>query len=54
MKPPVTVGAPLALTAIVSVLLGVYPNLGASAYALAWQAAEQVLGGGAIHATGGF
>ena len=51
---PAAVWAPLALTAIVSVLLGVYPNFGASAYALAWQAAEQVLGGMAAHATGGF
>jgi multicomponent Na+:H+ antiporter subunit D len=42
---PVTVWVPLALTAVMSVVLGVYPNLGASAYDLAWQAAERVLAG---------
>jgi multicomponent Na+:H+ antiporter subunit D len=51
---PVTVWLPLALTAIASVLLGVYPNLGASAYNLAWQAAERVLAGVAsAHLAGG-
>lgn len=44
---PVTVWLPLALTAVMSVILGVYPNLGASAYDLAWQAAERVLAGAA-------
>ncbi len=42
---PVTMWLPLALTAVMSILLGVYPNLGASAYDLAWQAAERVLAG---------
>ncbi len=40
---PATIWLPLALTALVSIILGVYPNLGASAYDLAWQAAERVL-----------
>lgn len=52
---PVTVWLPLALTAAVSVILGVYPNLGASAYDLAWQAAEHALAGVAsASAAGGF
>ncbi len=50
---PVTVWLPLALTAVVSIILGVYPNLGASAYDLAWQAAERVLAGTASASTAG-
>jgi multicomponent Na+:H+ antiporter subunit D len=51
---PVTVWLPLALTAIASVLFGVYPNLGASAYNLAWEAAERALAGAAAaHLAGG-
>ncbi len=42
---PVTVWLPLALTALLSIVLGVYPNLGASVYHLAWQASESVLAG---------
>lgn len=52
---PVTVSLPLALTAAVSILLGVYPNFGASTYDLAWQAAERVLASAAAAgAAGGF
>jgi len=52
---PVTVSLPLVLTAVVSVLLGVYPNFGASTYDLAWQAAERVLASAAsAGAAGGF
>jgi len=42
---PATVWISLALTATASILLGVYPNLGVSAYNLAWQAAEHALAG---------
>jgi multicomponent Na+:H+ antiporter subunit D len=50
---PITVWLPLALTALVSVALGIYPNLGASMYSIAWQAAERVLAGAVPASTAG-
>ncbi|MGQ4808851.1 Na(+)/H(+) antiporter subunit A [Candidatus Entotheonellaceae bacterium PAL068K] len=38
---------PLALTAVISVILGVYPNAGPAFYQLAWAAAERVMLAGA-------
>ncbi len=49
---PAIVWLPLALTAIVSIALGVFPNLGASAYDLAQQAAARVLAASASVAGG--
>ena len=40
---PVLLWAPLAFTAVISVILGIYPNAGAQMYQLAWQATESVL-----------
>ena len=37
--------APLALTALVSIILGIYPNAGLQFYDLAWAAAESVMAG---------
>jgi multicomponent Na+:H+ antiporter subunit D len=51
---PVTLWLPLALTAVLSVVLGLYPNAGVQAYHLAWQAAEIVLANSASELAGGF
>lgn len=40
---PALLWAPLAFTAVISVVLGIYPNAGAQMYHLAWQATESVL-----------
>jgi len=40
---PVLLWLPLALTAMISVILGVYPNAGWELYQLAWKAAENVI-----------
>ncbi len=42
---PVLLWLPLALTAMISVMLGVYPNAGWELYQLAWKAAENVIAG---------
>jgi multicomponent Na+:H+ antiporter subunit D len=40
---PASLWIPLALTALISIVLGVYPNAGAGIYELAWQAATSIL-----------
>ena len=50
---PVTLWLPLALTAILSVVLGLYPNAGVQAYRLAWQATASVLANSASTLAGG-
>jgi multicomponent Na+:H+ antiporter subunit D len=40
---PASLWVPLALTALISIVLGVYPNAGAGMYELAWQAATRIL-----------
>jgi multicomponent Na+:H+ antiporter subunit D len=40
-----TLWLPLAATAIISVILGIYPNAGPALYQLAWKAAESVISG---------
>jgi len=40
---PASLWVPLALTALISIVLGVYPNAGAGMYELAWQAATSIL-----------
>ena len=45
--------APLALTALVSIVLGVYPNAGLQFYDLAWAAAESVMAGAGRELAGG-
>jgi multicomponent Na+:H+ antiporter subunit D len=44
---------PLAVTAVVSVILGVYPNAGPEFYQLAWDAAERVMLGASHMLAGG-
>lgn len=41
---PMTLVVPLAVTAVISIILGVYPNAGVQLYQLAWQAATNVMG----------
>ena len=45
--------APLAVTALISLVLGVYPNAGLQFYDLAWAAAESVMAGAAQTLAGG-
>ena len=45
--------APLALTAVVSLILGIYPNAGLQFYDLAWAAAESVMAAAGQHLAGG-
>ena len=45
--------APLALTALVSIVLGIYPNAGLQFYDLAWAAAESVMAGAGRELAGG-
>ena len=45
--------APLALTALVSIVLGIYPNAGLQFYDLAWAAAESVIAGSGRELAGG-
>ena len=45
--------APLALTALVSIVLGIYPNAGLHFYDLAWAAAESVMAGAGRELAGG-
>jgi multicomponent Na+:H+ antiporter subunit D len=52
-EPSSFVWVPLAVTAVVSVILGVAPNLGLSLYELAWRAAESLVAPGAILLAGG-
>jgi multicomponent Na+:H+ antiporter subunit D len=47
------VWVPLALTALLSLVLGIVPNAGLHLYHLAWQAAGQLMAGPAPRATGG-
>jgi multicomponent Na+:H+ antiporter subunit D len=44
---------PLAFTAIISVVLGVYPNAGVHFYQLAWQAADRIVAGASAALAGG-
>ena len=44
---------PLAITAVISVILGLYPNAGWDFYALAWKAAESVMAGAPNMLAGG-
>ena len=44
---------PLAVTAVISVILGVYPNAGPAFYQLAWGAAERVMAGAGNMLAGG-
>lgn len=44
---------PLAITAVVSVILGIFPNAGPAFYQLAWDAAESVMSGTAQMLAGG-
>jgi multicomponent Na+:H+ antiporter subunit D len=50
---PVSLWLPLAVTAVVSVLLGVYPNAGWDFYQLAWKAAESVISSPPTQLAGG-
>jgi multicomponent Na+:H+ antiporter subunit D len=48
-----TLWLPLAITAVISVILGVYPNAGPAFYQLAWDAAERVMSGAGHLLAGG-
>lgn len=48
-----TLWIPLALTAVISVMLGVYPNAGPAFYRLAWHAADSVMSNAAHLVAGG-
>jgi multicomponent Na+:H+ antiporter subunit D len=50
---PAALWIPLALTALISVVLGVYPNAGANMYELAWKATTRILHGTASQLAAG-
>jgi multicomponent Na+:H+ antiporter subunit D len=50
---PSTLWVPLAVTAVISVILGVYPNAGWDFYQLAWKAAEKVIASSSTLVAGG-
>jgi multicomponent Na+:H+ antiporter subunit D len=50
---PRALWVPLAITAVISVILGLYPNAGWDFYALAWKAAESVMAGAPSMLAGG-
>ena len=50
---PSTLWVPLAITAVISVILGLYPNAGWDFFALAWKAAESVMAGAPSMLAGG-
>ncbi len=51
---PATLCLPLAITAVISVVLGLYPNAGVQMYHLAWKAAAGVFAGAASPLAGGW
>jgi multicomponent Na+:H+ antiporter subunit D len=51
-EPGAALWLPLAATATISIVLGVYPDAGFALYQLAWRAAESVVGGGALRNVG--
>ena len=51
---PATLWVPLAITAVISVILGIAPNAGVHLYHLAWQATESVMAGSTSQLAGGF
>ena len=44
---------PLAVTAVISILLGIFPDIGLHFYELAWQAAESLVAPAPLMLTGG-
>lgn len=50
---PSALWVPLAITAVISVILGLYPNAGWDFYTLAWKAAESVMAGAPSMLAGG-
>ncbi len=52
-EPSVLLWLPLAVTAVISILLGVFPDIGLHFYQLAWQAAESLVAPGPVMLAGG-